>query len=341
MTTQTRAGLYLRVSTSAQGEDDKVSLPEQQRLCEAHAADRGLDVAQVYTDRASGVSRDRPAWVRMLAEAAAGRLTHIVAWDSARLSRSGSAMGDLLEACKKHGVTIETVSTTFDVTYAGLMAEIAAIERRNITARTMMGKTGTARAGRLPFGTVTYGYARAESGLPVIVEHEAQVVREMFRMYTHDQQGVPTIAKHLRGKWGFDRTLAGYYLMLRNPAYVGRMVYDGIEIPCPSIIDEVTFQRTQERLTKRRKSGRLTSETFYLLQGSMKCENCGSTMSCRTRREKFRTTRYYKCRKHAPSCRPTPYLRADDLEGRVWDEVVDVLRRPLPLDGQVQRHPGR
>ena len=341
-----RAAIYSRVSTEGQDTEDKTSLSEQVASCEAWAASRGLEVVGYYQDVASGVRRDRPEWLRMLADVRAGRLTHIIAWSSDRLARTGSAMGDLLDAVQKHKVAVETVTARFDLTYAELMASIARLERNHIMERTLQGKKGTARAGRLPFGKTVYGYRRGDDGLPVVVDVEAVVVRAMFDMYTHDGQGVPTIAKHLRERWGFDRTLGGLYLMLRNSAYAGRMVYDGIEIPCPSIIDPVTWERTQERLTKRRKSGRQTASEFYLMQSLMRCEGCGRTMSCRTRREhrdgrKSKVLRYYQCRGYAPSCRPRPYVRADDLEGRVWGRSPRRATASRPLDGQVQRHPGR
>ena len=39
-------------------------------------------------------------------------------------------------------------------------------------------------------------------------------------MYAHERLGVPTIMKALEAEYGFKRTAANAYLMLRNPAYI-------------------------------------------------------------------------------------------------------------------------
>ena len=331
MTTETRAAIYVRVSTEAQDGEDRTSLDEQRRECEALAQRQGLDVVQVYRDVASGAQRDRVSWVRMLADAQAGRLTHVLAWRSDRLARTGSSMGDLLDAIGKHGVDVQTVTGDFTVQHAELMASIGRMEREAIKQRTLSGKRGTARAGRLPFGTVVYGYRRGDDGLAVVNEDEALVVRALFDLYTNEQRGIPAVAQDLRERFGFSRTFASMYQMLRNSAYVGRMMYDGISIPCPAIIDGDTWERTQDRLTGRRRSLRQTASLPYLLQGMMRCQTCGAMLGARTRREKGGTAptlRYYKCRAFTKTCRPHPYIKANDIEARVWGEVVDVLKRP-------------
>ena len=329
--TKTRVGVYTRVSTESQDGEDRTSLAEQERECRSLAARQGLEVVKVYTDIASGARRDRPAWGRMLADAQAGRLTHIIAWKSDRLARTGSSMGDALDAIAKHGVDVQTVTGDFTVQHAELMASIARMEREAIKARTLSGKRGTARNGRLPFGTVVFGYSRGDDGLAVVNPDEAVVVRRMFDLYTNEQRGVPAVAQDLRERFGFTRTLAAYYGMLRNSAYAGTMSYESIAIPCPAIIDEDTWARTQDRLTGRRRSLRQTASVDYELQGMMKCQGCGATLGARTRRGKGATAptlRYYKCRAYQKTCRPHPYVRAGVLEAQIWGEVVDVLRRP-------------
>ena len=159
-----RAAIYARVSSEAQAEEDRVSLSEQVVEMEAYCEKRGYTIVRRYEDVASGVRRDRPAFRLMQAEARAGALDIVLAWKSDRLARSGSAMGDLLDALEPHRVGIETVSGTFDKRYAELMASIARLERESIKERTMMGKRGAARAGRIPVGRPLYGYRRDEDG---------------------------------------------------------------------------------------------------------------------------------------------------------------------------------
>ena len=204
------------------------------------------------------------------------------------------------------------------------------MERENFVERSLMGKRGAARAGRIPAGRPLYGYRKDAEGKPVIDEHEAVVVKRMFDMYSRERVGVPTIVRTLEAEYGFRRTASNAYLMLRNETYAGRMTYDGVEIACPPIVDRATWDRAQNLLTKKTvTASRGNTKTDYLLQGIVSCEGCGRILSARTRREtNGRTLRYYRCRGYTKSCRPRPYIRADALEKEFWFHVRAVLARP-------------
>ena len=325
-----RAAVYTRVSSDQQASEERVSLSEQVRDLEEYASSRGYDVTHSYQDIESGASRTRPGFRQMQADARAGRFDLVLAWRTDRLARSGSAMGDLLDSTKKHGIGIETVREPFDRRYAGLMAEVAAIEREAFAERSAMGKRGVARQGKIPAGRPLYGYRRDADGKPVSDEHEAIVVSRLFDLYVNERRGVPTIAKTLEREYGFKRTAAGLYSMLRNATYAGRMVYDGVEIPCPAIVDRATWDRTQDLLTKKTiTASRGNTRVSYALQGLVTCASCGRLLAARTRREKNgRTKRYYRCRGYSRECRPRPYIPADLLEAKVWRHVSDLLRSP-------------
>ena len=303
-----RVAVYTRVSSDQQASEERVSLSEQVRDLEEYASSRGYDVTHSYQDIESGASRTRPGFRQMQADARAGRFDLVLAWRTDRLARAGSAMGDLLDSTKKHEIGIETVREPFDRRYAGLLAEVAAIEREAFAERSAMGKRGAARAGRIPAGRPLYGYAKDDEGKPVVDEHEAAVVCKLFDMYVTERRGVPTIAKALQREYGFKRTAAGLYLMLRNATYVGTMVYDNVKISCPAIVDRATWDRAQYLLTKKTvRAARGNTKATYTLQGIVSCEGCGRILGARTRREKNgRTLRYYKCRgRRVPISGPT------------------------------------
>ena len=239
-------------------------------------------------------------------------------------------MGDLLDAVEPRRVSIETVVDSFDKRYAELMASIARMERQTFVERSLMGKRGRARAGRIPAGRPLYGYRKDAEGRPVIDEHEAVVVSRLFHEYVTERRGVPTIAKALQREFGFKRTAAGLYWMLRNATYIGQMKYDGVEIPCPAILSRATWDRAQDLLTKKTvTASRGNTKHTYLLQGIVTCEGCGRILSARTRRERNgHVLRYYRCRGYTRACRPRPYIRADELEKEVWYHVRAVLTMP-------------
>ena len=280
-------------------------------------------------DVESGVSRTRPGFQRLQADAKVGAFDVVLAWKADRLARSGSAMGDLLDAVGRR-VGVETVKETFNLQTAELMASIARMERQNFVERSLMGKKGAARAGRIPAGRPLYGYRKDAEGRPVVDELEAVVVQQLFHLYANERQGVPTIMRTLGTEYGFRRTTASAYLMLRNATYVGRMAYDGVAIPCPAIVSQALWDKAQECLSKNLVRGtRGNTKATYLLQGIVSCEGCGRILAARTRREKNgRTLHYYRCRGYVRSCRPRPYIAADALEKEFWYHVRAVLTMP-------------
>ena len=160
---------YIRVSSVAQAAADKVSLSEQASAISTYCSKAGLELVATYSDVASGTSRRRPEWLRMLAAAEAGTFSHLVAWNADRLARGGGPMSDLLDAAPASKVTIHTANgTIFDRRYAELLASVARIERDSFSERAMVGRRGRAKAGRLPISKAPFGYlvGRSDDGKP-------------------------------------------------------------------------------------------------------------------------------------------------------------------------------
>ena len=201
--TTLRAAIYSRVSTEGQDSEDKTSLTEQLAEIESYCEAKGYTVEARYQDIASGVKRDRPAFRTLQAEARRGSFDVVVSWKADRLARSGSSMGDLLDAVEAGRVEIETVSGTFDRRYAELLASVARLERESIKERTLMGKRGAAKLGRVPAGKPPYGYCIGKDGKPEVVEAEAQAIRRMFDLYVNAKMGTPSIRETLAREFGY------------------------------------------------------------------------------------------------------------------------------------------
>ena len=160
---------YIRVSSAKQAEADKTSLAEQASAIAAYCEKAGFDLVKTFQDIASGTSRQRPEWRKMLRGAETGQIENIVCWSGDRLARGGAPMGDLLDAAPASKVTIHTANgTTFDRRYAELLASIARLEKDAFQERAQTGKRGRAKAGRLPLSRTPYGYRmlRADDGRP-------------------------------------------------------------------------------------------------------------------------------------------------------------------------------
>ena len=342
-----RAAVYARVSTSLQDGEDKTSLREQLASCTSYCQDRGYDLVASYSEVGSGTTRRRAEFQRMLADARRGRFDTIVCWKSDRLSRGMYPAAALMEVVEAHRLSIEAVMDAIDMKTFGLMAAIGKMELDNLRERSMLGKRGKAKQGRVPSGqNLPYGYRTGDDGRPEIVEEEAKVVRRIFDLYVGGV-ATATISDLMEIKTGRAWQESRLARLLGQTAYMGLWQYgqsrvtqteagrvrtatpeDAIEISFPLIIDRDTWDRVQALKVQRRRTAKRSTKTFYLLQHMVKCGECGSLMGGVTKAPHLK---YYRCsgmRRHRLNCRRRFYVRANDLEALVWDEVSALLREP-------------
>jgi site-specific DNA recombinase len=263
-----------------------------------------------------------------------------------RLSRNYAYQVLLLEEFSRSGV--ETVflkaapgnspEERLVVQFQGMIAEY---ERAQIAERSRRGKRHRAKLGCVNvLSGAPYGYryvkkTEASEAHYAVLEAEAEVVREMYRLYTQELWSIGAIARELNrrnvpthsGKGPWERsTLWG---MLRNPAYQGRACFgkteasarqrvtkrlrekggfsprcsagherpreQWIEIAVPALVSEATFALAQERLAENQRLSARRTKAPTLLQGLLVCGQCGYGWY----RTSTKTTRcqaqYYRC----------------------------------------------
>ena len=129
----------------------------------------------------------------------------------------------------------------------------------------------------------------------------------------------------------------------------GMKIYDQprdtwIEIPVPQVIDDKTWERAQKLKKQRGTKAKRNTKVLYLLQHLLKCGECGRNFHTRA---SWTTTsvrngkaysydltaprRYYMCngmQSMRLGCREHPYIRAEQLEEPIWNEVKRVLQNP-------------
>ncbi|MES2461105.1 MAG: recombinase family protein [Armatimonadota bacterium] len=184
-------------------------------------------------------------------------------------------------------------------------------------------------------------YPKSEEGKYVVVEAEAHFVRLIFQWYAHEGVSLNPIIARLGsagaatqkgGKW----TRSTLSRILSNPAYKGTARYGHLQthkdesrlgqlsqrmgrtlssiyywtpapesqiinIPCPALVDEATWDRAQARFEENRQllSGR--PDRKYMLTSMMVCPKCGLRMiSANNARNGY----YYVCRHSTPSRSP-------------------------------------
>lgn len=161
--------VYIRRSTADQDEehqrDDIVSWLDRRDL-------RIGDV-DTYAEQASGADADRDDFNQLIQAVERDEYTDVVVWEISRIARKGFLAQQFFDACEDHDVTIHVTNGSVrkiepDGTgrmVAGIIAEVAAEERRTLIRRT---KSGIRRAkaegkwvGQVPAGFVRVdGYLR-------------------------------------------------------------------------------------------------------------------------------------------------------------------------------------
>ncbi len=311
-----RVAAYARYSSDQQRD---ASLEDQLRHCRAYAQREGWPAPVAYTDAAlSGATRDRPGYVKLLADAA--RYDVILVDDLSRLSRDSVEVTQATRQLTFRGVRVIGVSDGVDtgrkghkveVGLRGLMSEIYLDDLADKTHRGLMGRAlGGASASGLP-----YGYQVTATGQRAIREDQAAVVRRIFAEYLAGQsaraivgglnrEGVPSPRGSTWAASAIHGDVRRGIGILANPIYAGRQVWNRsrwikhpatgkrtrqerprsewvtTEHPELAIIDAGTWAATERRLRLRQQAHASKGRPCrHVLSGILRCGLCGGPMT--------------------------------------------------------------
>jgi site-specific DNA recombinase len=218
---------------------------------------------------------------------------------------------------------------------------IAEYERAQIAERSRRGKRHRAKLGSVnvlsgaPYG---YQYVKKTEGSEahyVVNESQAEIVREVFRLYTQELWSLGAITRELNrrqipthsGKGRWERSTV--WGMLRNPAYQGQACFGKTEarprqhvnkrlrdkggfsprcsagherpheqwiaIAVPALVSEATFGLAKERLSENRRLSARRTKVPTLLQGLLVCGQCGYGLYRTSTKTTRRQAQYYRC----------------------------------------------
>lgn len=312
------AAIYTRVSSDQQKGNKTIDSQVDELL--HFAQEHGYLVPEEYIFKDEGYSGAilvRPGLEKVRDLSAEGQIQAVLIYSPDRLSRNYAYQVVLMDEFSSCGTEVffinspkaETPEEALLLQFQGMIAEY---ERAIIKERSRRGKRFKAKSGVVsvlcgaPYG---YNYIKKTdeaSAYYEINEHEASVVREIFRMYTEDFCSIGTVARKFTtekvptrkniGKW--ERSVI--WAMLRNPAYCGKACYgkteqaerqritkplrekggfvvqngcnrekpreEWIEIPVPAIISHEMFDIAQERLKNNKLHSQRNTKVETLLQ---------------------------------------------------------------------------
>ncbi len=320
-----RAVIYLRVSTDQQvGRgfgDEGYSIPAQREACTKKAADLGGAVVREYVDLArTAKTRNRPRFMEMVADIERDRdIDYVIVHKLNRFARKAMDDAVIDYRLSQAGAQLASVQEHIDATPAGkfnhrIHAALAEYENENLANEIRKGQIQKHRDGGTPF-TAPIGYKHApvehEGRLinSIIVDDErAPLVQLAFDLYdtgeysitrlqeTLIEHGLTTRPTRKSPPRPISRNCVAK--MLRNPYYIGTVVYMGNKAKGrhPKIVDPAVFDRVQTRLDAQRQAGERTVRHRHYLKGSIVCDMCGARLIFGRHRGKMGTIyEYFSC----------------------------------------------
>lgn len=295
---------YARFSSNNQRE---ASIEIQQEHIHKYCKDNGITIIKDYVDRAvSATSDNRPQFQQMIKDSESGLFSYVIVYNTSRFCRNIQDHLKYRAILETNGVKIISVNENFDDStpegdlMTNFMMSINQYYSKDLGRKTYLGCMETAKNGKNVGGRTLYGYDIVDQ-MFVINEAEADVVRLIFDL-TAQGYSNSEICEELNKRNIVNRAgkpfQAKFSNMLRNRKYIGEFIWNQykrnkitgkviakdasevVRIPngIPKIVDELTFEKVQKILNERNRHKVRKKKSPYLLNGLVKCGECGYSM---------------------------------------------------------------
>ena len=304
-----RVAAYARVSTDS--EEQLSSYEAQVEFYTRYIkGNPGWEFVDVYTDEGiSGTNiRKREGFNRMISDALSGKIDLILTKSISRFARNTVDTLTTVRTLKAHKVevyfekeNIYTLDAKGEVMLT-IMGSLAQEESRSISENVTWGKRRSMEEGKFSLAYKHFlGYEKGEDGLPRIVEHEAEIIREIYQLFLGGST-VRSIADHLtakgiptpagKKKWSvstimsilqnekykgdalLQKTYTADFLTKKVKKNCGEVPQYYIENSHPAIIDAETFDLVQKEI-ERRRPHRHQLHRSSPLNAKIICGECG------------------------------------------------------------------
>ena len=360
-----RVTFYARVSTD---KDEQINSLENQvqYYTELIQSKPNWTFIPGYIDEGiSGTStKKRDSFLRMIADAKAGRFDFIITKEISRFSRSTLDSIKYTQELLEHDVgvlfqndNINTLDSDSEFRLV-VMAGVAQDEVRKLSERLKFGFRQAIKNGHVLGNDKLWGYDKKDCVLSVN-EEEAQVVRRIFDLYANRQMGIRRISQTLLDE-GFTSRKGGAFNVLTirhilcNPKYKGwycanksqtvdyrskRKIFldesEWVMYPDPSIpaiVSEELWDRANA-LYKRRSEQMMSHQSGaefhnrYPYSGKIICEEHGTTFHRQLQKSKAGEKEVWQCRIYRDKGRKAcsaPQVSTVELD-QIMAEIFDQL----------------
>jgi DNA invertase Pin-like site-specific DNA recombinase len=342
-------GIYCRVSTEDQAEDDKTSLDDQERDGRAEADHRDWSVVEVYREAYTGTRDNRRKWRQLLADAKAGKINVVIVTKWNRFARNTRVGLELAGELERAGCYLVVLETNFDMTtptgryMRTNMLAMAELDHDETVDKLAKGQHGAARknntwpCGKTPYGYRLKGGARKDVARATLVHEESEhaILRDSYEWIVLQVKPLSTAEVAMRlnaqGRLTRDGLLwnsASIRQRLTSESLLG-VVYWGKttgknlstgrygepkKVTAEPILTQDEFDALQRVLALTARRERHGSRT-YPLSGRTWCP-CGTELTGAWRRDarkgRVRDTIQYRCKK----TRWNPQTRKSECDAR-------------------------
>ena len=342
-----RTAIYARVSSQIQKDEETIDSQIDAIKDYAKSNNYSIEDKFIFVDNGvSGSKLQRPALDEFREVIRFETIETVLIYAPDRLSRNYTHQLILMEEFRKNGVKVcflknpPTNNTPEEKMLQHFQGIFAEYERTLFLDRSRRGRIYKAKKGDpsiIP--SVPYGYRKVKQSNQthiVVVDEEAQIVRNIFRLYIHEIGTLNGVARAITEsgikprKGGSRWDMATIRDIIKNPTYLGvahfgktevcegqsdkirkhgnktfikakcarkkRPEEEWIPITVPQIISESDFEIAQEILKKNKARSPRNTITPGLLQGLMVCGICGQPYYKRTEKNGVKTRGYYYCR---------------------------------------------
>lgn len=295
--------IYARYSSHNQNEQSiEGQLVECQNFCKRN----NFNVIATYIDRAkSGTKDDRENFQQMMRDSEKGTFNGIVVYQLDRFARNRYDSAINKSKLKKNNVRVMSARENITDDASGIlmesvlegMAEYFSVE---LGQKVKRGMKINAENCYYNGGTVPLGYKLIEvesdirdaQGRKVkkkkfaIDEDNSLIIKKIFKMYLEGSTMAEIIRylnnENFKTAYGKEFNKNSIRGILTNKRYNGIYSYNETEVKggIPQIIDDITFQMTQEKMgTNKKAPARARAKTDYLLTTKLFCGHCKEMMT--------------------------------------------------------------